>query len=134
VARGGSAPSLAAEARVGQTVTLRLILNPSWAGVTEGLGGGPLLVRNGKPVFRANEAFTSDQLLLRQARAAIGQLADGRGVLVTVDGGQPGYSTGMTNFELAQALAGLGATTAAALGSGAQAGMAFDDILLSRPA
>jgi hypothetical protein len=134
VARGGSAASLAEEAPVGQTITLRLILNPTWAGVTEGLGGGPLLVRNGKPVFRANEAFTTDQLLLRQARAAIGQLADGRIVLVTVDGGQPGYSTGMTNFELAQALAGLGATTAAALGSGAQAGMAFDGNLLSRPA
>ena len=133
VARGGSAPSLAAEAPAGQTVTLRLILNPSWEGVTEGLGGGPLLVRNGKPVFRANEAFTTDQLLLRQARAAIGQLADGRIVLVSVDGGQPGYSTGMTNFELAQALARIGATTAAALGSGSQAGMAFDGNLLSRP-
>jgi hypothetical protein len=134
VARGGSASSLAAEAPVGQSVTLRLILNPSWAGVTEALGGGPLLVRNGRPIFRANEAFTTDQLLLRQARAAVGQLADGRILLVTVDGGQPGYSTGMTSFELAQALARLGAVTAVALGSGVQAGMAFDGDLLSRPA
>jgi len=133
VARGGSAASLAAEAPVGQTVTLRLVLNPSWAGVNDGLGGGPLLVRNGKPIFRANEAFSTQQLLLRQARSAVGQLADGRILLVTVDGGQPGYSTGMTNFELAQALARLGAVTAAALGSGGQAGMAFDGNLLSRP-
>ena len=49
----------------------------------------------------------------RSARAAsaIGQLADGRIVLVAVDGGQPGYSVGMTNFELAQTLVRLGAVT-----------------------
>ena len=64
-------------------------------------GGGPVLVRAGKPVFRANEQFTPDQLLARTARTAVGQLADGRLLLVTVDGAQPGYSAGVTNFELA---------------------------------
>jgi hypothetical protein len=51
-----------------------------------------------------------------------------------VDGGWPGYSTGMTNYELAQALVRLGAVTGAALGSGPQAGLAFEGKLLSRPA
>ncbi len=32
----------------------------------------------------------------------MGQLADGRIILVAVDGDQPGYSAGMTSFELAQ--------------------------------
>ena len=38
-------------------------------------------------------------------RTAVGQLADGRIVLVAVDGSRPGYSIGMTSFELALALA-----------------------------
>ena len=32
--------------------------------------------------------------------------------MVAVDGRQPGYSTGVTNFELAQTIASLGAVTA----------------------
>ena len=133
VARGTAAQLLQAEAPVGRSVAVRLILQPSWAGVVGGIGGGPLLVRNGKSVFRAAEEFTSDYLQLRQPRAAIGQLADGRIVLVSVDGGTRGYSAGMSNFELARTLVRLGAVTAAALGAGPQAGLAFDDKLLSRP-
>ena len=91
-----------------------------------------MLVRSGKPVFRPAEAFSTDVLVLTQPRAAVGQLADGRVVLVAVDGGWPGYSTGLTNFELAQTLARLGAVTAAALGAGAQAGLAFEGKLLEQ--
>ena len=54
-------------------------------------------------------------------------------ILVTVDGRQPGYSIGMTNFELAQALVRLGAVTGMALDSGGSATMAFDGTLLNRP-
>ena len=83
-------------------------------------------MRNGKAVFRSNEQFTGDQLLPRTARSAIGQLADGRFLLVTVDGSQPGYSAGATNFELALLMVKLGAVTAAGLDSGRSAAMAFD--------
>ena len=113
---------------------IRLILKPAWASVVDALGGGPVLVRNGKAVFRSNEQFTGDQLLPRTARSAIGQLADGRFLLVTVDGSQPGYSAGATNFELALLMVKLGAVTAAALDGGRSATMAFDGRLLSRPA
>ena len=62
-----------------------------WDGVTAALGGGPLLVRNGKAVFRSLEDFTNDQVGCARPRArAVGQLADGRIVLVAVDGGRPG--------------------------------------------
>src|SRR5207244_13638016 len=64
---------------------------------------------------------------------ALGELGDGRLLLVGVDGGRAGYSVGMTNFELAQELASLGAVNAAALDSGAASAMAFDGTLLSRP-
>src|SRR5262249_54823407 len=132
-ARGAAAARLQAETRVGQTVKIRLVLRPAWTGVVDALGGGPVLVRAGRPVFRANEEFTSDQLLLRTARTAVGQLADGRLLLVTVDGGQPGYSAGATNFELALLMVRLGAVTAAALDGGGAATMAFAGGLLSRP-
>src|SRR5581483_11048961 len=65
--------------------------------------------------------------------SAIGQLPDGRILLVTVEGGGSDYSAGMTNYELANALVHLGAVTAMALGSGVPADMAFDGTLLTRP-
>ena len=60
VARGTAAARLAEEAVVGTNVTLRLIFRPEWTGVTNAVGGGPVLVRSGGPVFRAQEAFTSE--------------------------------------------------------------------------
>ena len=54
-------------------------------------------------------------------------------MLVAVDGRQPGYSVGLTNFELAQALVRLGAVTGMALDSGGSTTMAFDGTLLNRP-
>jgi hypothetical protein len=133
VARGGQTTYLSAEAPVGSQVTVRLTLTPSWAGITDAIGGGPLLVRNGKAVFRANELFATNTLATRAPRTAVGQLADGRIVLVAVDGSRPGYSIGMTSFELALALQHLGAVQASGLDGGASTTMAFDGSLLNRP-
>jgi hypothetical protein len=133
VGRGVSAGRLASEAPVGEHVTVRLILRPQWDGVVDAVGGGPLIVKDGRPVFRALEQFTSNQLSLRQPRTAVGQRADGRVVFAATDGRQPGYSTGMTNFELAQTMVRLGAVTASALDAGGSTTMAFDGELLNRP-
>jgi Phosphodiester glycosidase len=133
VATGAAAAKLATEAPLGATVTLRLVLQPGFAGIAAALGGGPVLVRAGKPVFRTTEDFTDDQLTSRSPRAAVGQLSDGRIILVAVDGGQPGYSVGLTSFELAQTLARLGAVSACGLASGAPVSAAFDGALLDRP-
>jgi Phosphodiester glycosidase/FlgD Ig-like domain len=133
MATGTTAAKLAAEAPLGTPVTTRLILQPTWDGVVSALGGGPVLVKNGKAVFRSLEDFTNEQIAARDARAGIGQLADGRIVLVAVDGRQPGYSVGMTSFELAQTLQRLGAVTAAGVESGGAVTAAFDTRLLNRP-
>jgi hypothetical protein len=133
VARGSQAGFLTAEAPVGSKVTIVLTLTPPWTNVPEGVGGGPLIVRNGKPVFRAFENFESEQLVFRTARSAVGQTADGRIVLLVADGKQPGYSTGLTNFELALTMMRLGCVTASALASGPTATAAFDGKLLNRP-
>jgi hypothetical protein len=133
VARGTGAARLAAEAPLGTSVLVRLSLTPDWAGVTEALGGGPVIVRGGKPVFRSNEAFLTSQLGPRNPRTAVGQLANGRIILVAVDGRRPGYSVGMTNFELAVLMVRLGAVTASAMDAGGSTTMAFEGELLNRP-
>jgi flagellar hook assembly protein FlgD len=133
VSRGAQAPHLSAEAPPGQTVEIRPTLTPSLNGKLAAIGGGPLLVSGGKAVFRANESFDDAVLNVRGARSAVGQLADGRILLVTVEGGGSAYSAGMTNYELANAMVHLGAVTAMGLGSGTPANMAFDGTLLTRP-
>jgi len=133
VARGAGIDPATKEAPLGSTVSFRLPLTPSWTGVTEALGGGPAIVRAGKAIFRANELFSTDQLASRTPRSAVGQLADGRIVLVAVDGRQPGYSVGASNFELALALQQLGCLTASALDGGSSTTMAFEGRLLNRP-
>ena len=133
VSRGGQAAHLTAEAPPGTTVEIRPTLTPNWSGMAGAIGGGPLLVDGGKAIFRARESFGDPVLTRRSARAAVGQLEDGRIVLVTVEGGSSAYSSGMTNYELAGALARLDARTAMGLGTGPATAMAFDGTLLTRP-
>ncbi len=132
-ATGGSAQKLEAEAPPGQHVLVRLALSSGWDSAVGAIGGGPLLVKNGKAVFRAFEDFASSVLAPRTARTAVGQRRDGSIVLVAVDGGRVGYSVGMTNYELAQEMALLGCTTASALEPGPSTTMAFDGQLLNKP-
>jgi hypothetical protein len=126
------AGKLAAEAPLGSRVVVRLDLAPDWTDVANAVGGGPVLVRGGRPVFDSGEAFTSAALALRQPRTAVGQTADGHLLLVVVDG-RAGYSSGMTNFELALTMVRFGAVTASALDGGAAATLAFDGRVLNRP-
>ena len=133
VARGSGASRLAAEAAIGENMLVRLVLRPNWAAVVDAIGGGPLIVRDGQPVFQALEDFSSSQIYPRDPRTGVGQLADGRLVFVVVDGRRHGYSTGVTTFELAQMLVRLGAVTGTALDSGGSSTMAFNGTLLNRP-
>jgi len=133
VARGTAAAILLSEAALGTTLTYRLILSPDWTSVADAIGGGPVLVREGQPVYRSNEAFTTSQIAPRHPRTAVGQRADGSIVLVVVDGRQSGYSVGMTTFEMAQALVRLGAVSGMGLDSGGSSTLAFEGDLLNRP-
>ena len=101
--------------------------------VSDAIGGGPVLVRDGAPVYRSNEGFTTSQLAPRGPRTAVGQRADGGIILLTTDGRQPGYSVGMTNFELAQALVRFGAVRGMALDSGGSSTLAFEGTVLNSP-
>jgi hypothetical protein len=132
-ASGGSAQKLAAEAPPGARVTIRYLLSSGWADDVDAIGGGPLLVRKGKAVFRAFEDFSATVLAPRIARTAVGQRRDGSLVLVAADGARVGYSVGLTNYELAQELVRLGCFTGSGLEPGNSTTMAFDGQLLNRP-
>jgi hypothetical protein len=132
-ARGDDAVrTLKREARLGRTISLRIDLANWWTDVGSAFGGGPLLVRNGVPLSSTREAFTSYQLDLRHPRTAVGQLADGRIILVAVDG-RSWLSTGLRMSELAAEMARLGAVRAMALDGGGSTTIAFDGRVLNRP-
>jgi hypothetical protein len=65
------------------------------------IGGGPVLVRAGKPAPASDTgAYDQGFSMKRHPRTAAGIRADGGLVLVTVDGRQPVRSVGMTIAEL----------------------------------
>jgi hypothetical protein len=135
VAHGSQAAKLASEAPPPARIVTRLILSPDWlaSGVTDALGGGPVIVRDGKAVYTAGEDFLPTQLAPRNPRTAVGQRKDGKIVLIAADGRRRGYSVGLTNWELAQAMVRHGVVTGSALDAGGSTTMAFDGQLLNRP-
>lgn len=124
---------LLAEAAAGRQITLQLKLKPWWDGaVSDAIGGGPLLVRNGTPVFSAGEEFSPSQLRPRHPRTAVGQLADGRILLVAFDGRRTA-SAGLSTAQLAAEMARLGAQTAMALDAGGSTTIAWEGKVLNTP-
>jgi hypothetical protein len=131
-ARRTSRKIVRAQAGVGGTVTFRIGIDRWWDGVKAAIGGGPVLVRSGHPVYRAGESFSPYQLGPRHARTAIGQRADGKIVLLVADSRRR-VSHGLTNRQLANAMVHYGAFKAMALDAGGSSEMAFNGAVLSRP-
>jgi hypothetical protein len=116
----------------GTSVTFRWRLHPDWAAVLDANGVNLPLVTNGR-VDDAILVGTVPFFHERAPRTAIGWLADGRQLLVTVDGRQSGYSIGMTPRELADFMLSLGAVSAANLDGGGSTAMAVRGVLVNRP-
>lgn len=133
VARGVAASALELEATPGSQLVLSLAITSLWENAVAAIGGGPVLVRNGQPVFNALEDFLPGQLSPRNPRTAVGQTAAGRLVFVVADGRSPTTSVGVSNWELAQLMKSLGAVTATALDAGGSSTMAFDGRVLNDP-
>jgi len=119
VSASGDAGQRLAGLQVGDAVKLRADLTPQLEGrIVEAIGGGPLLLRNGRlSVAWAEESFTAKHALPRHPRTAAGVKPDGRVVLVTVDGRQSS-SVGMTLHGLAYLMADLGCRDAVNLDGG----------------
>lgn len=109
-------PKLAARITVptnGHTLTFITETTPDLAGVETAIGGGPTLVRQGKPAQWGG-------IQLRHPRTAIGWNREFI-FLVEVDGRQNGLSIGMTLPELAAYMAKLGCDEAMNLDGGGSA-------------
>lgn len=97
----------------GATLKLAMDTTPGLGGVTTAIGGGPMLVRDGKSV-----SFSGSQP--RHPRTAVGW-NDKHFFLVVVDGRQGNLSVGMSLPELAAYFVKLGATRAMNLDGGGSA-------------
>jgi len=131
-ARGFWRTTMRREAPIGTEVTARLRMLGLPDDSADAIGGGPVLVRNGSPVRQADEFFTLSQLLPRHPRTAVGQLADGRILLVVADG-RSSRSLGLTNWDMARTMANLGAVTAMGFDGGGSTTLSFDGRVLNRP-
>ena len=130
----GEAGAELARLRKGQTVGVRYELGPLTPNVAFAVGGGPVLIREGKVVFtveEASRAFTSGQLVPPDARTAVAQLRDGRILFYAADKGEG--STGLTIAEVARDLHRRGAVTAMAFDSGGSTSVALNGRLLNQP-
>ena len=100
--------------RTGETLSLALETMPDLSGVTVAIGGGPALVREGKPMR------WSGFMHMRHPRTALGWNKDSI-FLVEVDGRQSNISLGMTFPELADFLIKVGCSDAMNLDGGGSA-------------
>lgn len=131
----GPAPRARVEAFLKPATPVRI--NPAVAGlpadVIDAIGGGPVLVSDGRAIRDANEGFSFGQVGVRSARTAVGQMGDGRVLMVVSEGPLEG-STGMTTAAQADLVASLGAQTAVAMDSGGSSTMAVRTRVVNRMA
>jgi len=107
---------------VGTSVTLDLKLNgvstTGWDNVVEAVGGGPCLLKNGEEFIDAEEeGFSPSFSTTSHPRTALGATADGKIVIVTVDGRQS-VSSGMSLDRLAELMKSLSCVNAINLDGG----------------
>jgi hypothetical protein len=132
VARGVAAYALR-KLTVGDGVTLSLDLLPERGRITQAVGGGPRLVRNGVvSVEHERERFSGSFARKRHPRTGLG-LRGSTLVMVVVDGRQPGYSEGMTLYEFADLFLELGCSDAINLDGGGSTTIVARDRLMNSP-
>jgi exopolysaccharide biosynthesis protein len=133
---GKAAAWVRANVRVGARLELRsdIRFEPRPAFTPEFVvGGGPRLVRDGRAAPSGPEAGGPGFIETRHPRTAVGVRADGRILLVTVDGRQPERSVGMTIPELAGLLLELGAVEAINMDGGGSTTMVAGGRVVNSP-
>jgi exopolysaccharide biosynthesis protein len=103
--------------RVGETITLSYRTDPPLRDAVAAIGGGPMLVRDGRP-YEDPHAPAPDERDYRWPVVALAREADDALLLVAVDGRHPERSVGMKRPEFAELLMRFGAVDAMALDSG----------------
>jgi exopolysaccharide biosynthesis protein len=110
----GPPPSL------GDTVTIAAQTDPPLEEIATAIGGGPLLLADGKPYDDPN-APAPEERDRRFPVAGAALAADGTVLLITVDGRQRSFSVGLTRPEFAALMRALGARDGMAFDSGGSA-------------
>ncbi|MDF2987203.1 MAG: exopolysaccharide biosynthesis protein [Eubacterium sp.] len=128
----GSNASLPGKLGIKEGDTVNIEIKPDLGNAYQAYSCGSMLVDEGKVVAPETDRWAGT-LLNRDPRTAIGIKADGRLVLIVVDGRQPGYSAGLTGEELAEYLVELGVREAAMLDGGATSQIFVDGSLKNRP-
>lgn len=128
----GKKASLPDELGIKEGDTVNIEVRPQFGSSYQAYSCGSMLVSGGKAVAPDRDRWVGT-LLNRDPRTAIGIKADGKMVLIVVDGRQPGYSTGMTGNELAEYLIRLGVKEAAMLDGGATSQILVEGSLKNRP-
>ncbi|MBV8600165.1 MAG: phosphodiester glycosidase family protein [Candidatus Eremiobacteraeota bacterium] len=120
LALGPAALAYGPQPSIGDTVEIAAQTDPPLQDVVAAIGGGPLLVADGKPVDDPN-APAPEERERRFPVAGAATTPDGRLLLVAVDGRQPSASIGLTRPEFAALMRGLGASAGMAFDSGGSA-------------
>lgn len=119
----------------GTLLTLSVATEPDLHGARTAIGGGPVLVRNGKAEriqAPSKDSYEFSSMSERHPRTAIGW-NDRAFYLVEVDGRQPDLSVGMTLAELGATLLRLGCTDAMNLDGGGSATLWADGRVRNSP-
>jgi len=96
--------------------------------------GVPQLIKNGKIEITWEQEKSSKSFVeTRHPRTAVAKLKDGKFLMVTVDGRQPGTSVGINLNELAEMLLEFGATDAMNLDGGGSTTMFLDGKIVNQP-
>jgi hypothetical protein len=134
---GAAAAWLKANVRVGGRLETRtdVRLSPKPGFIPDFvLGGGPRLIRQGRPAAAADPGIYGPGFSeARHPRTAVGLRADGRVLLVAVDGRQPERSVGMTIAELTALLLELGAVEAVNMDGGGSTTMVVRGRVVNSP-
>lgn len=108
---------------------IRMRWSLGWEDVFDAVGGMPILVQDGQIVAET----CSSSFCRRNPRTAIGWTANGRVLLVVIDGRRPRWSVGASLGELARIMQELGAVQSLNLDGGGSSVMWVDGEVVNKP-
>ena len=124
---------LMADLKIGDPLKIVQTLGPVWDKVTQAVGAGPCLVKNGEIYMTTlGEEFGSDVAGGRAPRTALGITKDGKALLVVVDG-RSRSSVGYTLLERARFMLEQGAVEAMNLDGGGSSQMIIGSQIVNTP-
>lgn len=129
----GTAQDAFAKVRIGDKISIGENFGPELDSASTIVGAGPELLRNGQlHVTAVQEQFPSDIAKGKAPRTALGIKADGKIILMVIDGRQS-HSIGTTLTETAQLLQKFGAVNGFNLDGGGSSEMVLQGQILNSP-